>query len=75
MAYTVTSPEERAARLKAQGVANVAAQRERNIAANKAREERISERIRKITVPDWQKGTTLGDINRRFQEFSARAQQ
>jgi hypothetical protein len=75
MAYTVTSPEERAARLKARGVANVAAQRERNIAANKAREERISERIRNIAVPDWQKGTMLGDINRRFQEFSARAQQ
>jgi hypothetical protein len=75
MAYTMTSPEERAARLKARGVANVAAQRERNIATNKAREERISERIRNIAVPDWQKGTMLGDINRRFQEFSARAQQ
>jgi hypothetical protein len=71
----MTSPEERMERLKAQGVANVASQRERNIAANKAREERIAERIRKISVPDWQKGTALGNINRRFQEFSARSQQ
>jgi hypothetical protein len=71
----MTSPEERMERLKAQGVANVASQRERNIAANKAREERVAERIRKISVPDWQKGTALGSINRRFQEFSARSQQ
>ena len=75
MAYTVTSPEERDARFKAQGVANVAAQRERNIAANKAREERIAERIRNITIPEWQQGTTLGRIHRRWREFSARAQQ
>jgi hypothetical protein len=73
--YTTPIPKEQQPRLTRYVGSPIADQRARNIAANEARDKRIAERIRNIAVPDWQKDTVLGRINRRFQEISARAQQ
>jgi hypothetical protein len=73
--YTTPIPKEQQPRLTRYVGSPIADQRARNVAANEARDKRIAERIRNIAVPDWQKDTVLGRINRRFQEISARAQQ
>jgi hypothetical protein len=71
--YTVESPESRLAKLREQGVQAAAAARDRKIAADADIEARLAERRRNIQIPEWQRGTTLGNLNRRLQEFSINA--
>lgn len=64
--YTMTSPEARAA-------AQVAKLKEQALRARQGREALLAEKQREIKIPEWQEGTILGRLNRRFQEASLEA--
>lgn len=62
----MTSPEARAA-------AQVAKLKEQALRARQGRESLLARKQREIKIPEWQEGTILGQLNRRFQEASLEA--